>query len=211
MFAMVEVNSSGIFGPRALVSLGTLRRLTLDLIDNEFDAEFYRIVQVNTGLQELNVTYQEYNFLSHIKHILSTRSNSFSLLRITFFERIENTKGRVAVQLVVGGQNSNFRSETIADRNQEQSLLQEFNFMHWNCDHIQWIRSDISALLLDASTLQHLSVLTSFTLDISCLSGTGLLAIQNVLSRSNLEHLHVLCSRFDDRFGSIAQLLGTTP
>ncbi|KAG0090429.1 hypothetical protein BGZ92_002981 [Podila epicladia] len=116
MFTLVEITSSGMFGPRAMVSLGTLRKLTLDLIDIEFDSEFYYMVQVNAGLQELNITF----------------------------------------------------------------------------------------------TQQHPSVLTSFTLNISRLSRNGLFAIQNVLSRSNLERLRVLCSRVDPTLsGSIAQALAS--
>ncbi|KAG0095824.1 hypothetical protein BGZ93_005411 [Podila epicladia] len=210
MFTLVEITSSGMFGPRAMVSLGTLRKLTLDLIDIEFDSEFYYMVQVNAGLQELNITYQEHNVLSHIRHLLLTRPKSFSLLRITFFERIENTHGRVAVRLVVRGHGVDPRSETLTVKNQTQDLLQEIDCVQWCCDHNPRIRSDVSAFLLDRFTQQHPSVLTSFTLNISRLSRNGLFAIQNVLSRSNLERLRVLCSRVDPTLsGSIAQALAS--
>jgi hypothetical protein len=88
------------------------------------------------------------------------RPKSFSLLRITFFERIENTYGRVAVQLIVRGHGIDPRSETLKDQNQTHDLLQEIDCIQWCCDHNPWIRSDVSAFLLDRFTHQHYSVLT---------------------------------------------------
>ncbi|KAG0099262.1 hypothetical protein BGZ93_008395 [Podila epicladia] len=47
------------------------------------------------------------------------------------------------------------------------------------------------------ATGQHPSVLTSFTLDISNLTPCGLLCTLDILSRSHLRYLHVLCSAID--------------
>ncbi|KAF9305346.1 hypothetical protein BGZ74_010564, partial [Mortierella antarctica] len=208
--ALIDVTSSDMTCLRSVVSLGTLCRLTLDLVDPNLDHELYCMMEANPGLQELNISDKECNLLGRIEHILAVRHSSLDPIRITLLERGKGTQGRIVVQLLIGGHDSNLSGGALENQNQAQDSHQAIDCVQWHCDHIPWIRSDFSASLLDRVSYQHSSVLTSFTLDISRLSRNGLFAIQNVLSRSKLERLHVLCSRFDPSLsGPITQALAS--
>ncbi|KAI9231427.1 MAG: hypothetical protein BYD32DRAFT_441834 [Podila humilis] len=87
--------------------------------------------------------------------------------------------------------------------------LTDVVFSQWDCDHIFSKISNYSALFLDMTSRQYLSVLTLFTLDVSCLSRGGLFSIQEVLRRSDLEHLHVVCTLVTSQSESIAKVLGS--
>ncbi|KAF8939022.1 hypothetical protein BGZ52_000301, partial [Haplosporangium bisporale] len=83
-------------------------------------------------------------------------------------------------------------------------------FLRWECDHVFSELSDYTASILDMATQQHPSVLKSFALDISSPSQSGLASAQNILYRSNLDHLYILCIECDLSFSDpIAQLIGS--
>lgn len=69
----------------------------------------------------------------------------------------------------------------------------EFDFLQWN-DHFISPLSDFFASVLVMATQQHPSVLTTFTLDMSSLTGRWPYGIQKILSQSCLEFLNVVCS-----------------
>lgn len=91
--------------------------------------------------------------------------------------RMKDTRARVVAQLDTG----NYIG------------LHNTLFLQWECDHIFAQLSYCTSLFLDMTMQQHSSVLSTFTLDVAQLSRAGLNAIQNVLGRSNLELLHVMC------------------
>jgi hypothetical protein len=87
-------------------------------------------------------------------------------------------------------------------------VLMDIVFTQWDCDHVFSKISDYSASFLDMASRQHPSVLTMFTLDVTCLSHFGLSSVREVLRRSNLEHHHIVCTPVDSQSESIAQVLG---
>lgn len=64
----------------------------------------------------------------------------------------------------------------------------------WDCDHIFGRLSDYSAAFLDMATQQHPLVLTRLALDASGLSSVSFRSLREVVRRSNLEHLNIMCT-----------------
>ncbi|KAG0338241.1 hypothetical protein BG005_003832, partial [Podila minutissima] len=84
----------------------------------------------------------------------------------------------------------------------------EVQVSKWECDQISAKPSDFAASILDTATEQHPAVLNSLTLDTSGLSPKGLGSVTNLLGRSNLDHLNIVCNPFDaGALDSIAQVL----
>ncbi|KAG0091795.1 hypothetical protein BGZ92_011644 [Podila epicladia] len=114
---------------------------------------------------------------------------------------------RTVAQLVVnGGTRDPARSTTVditvSDKNaplcQRQATDTPVNidFLQWDCDYVFWHLSDYSTSFLNAASQQHPSALTSFIMDVSQLSPVGLSFVPEILRRSSLEHLTVMCTLF---------------
>ncbi|KAF9325350.1 hypothetical protein BG006_011156 [Podila minutissima] len=137
---------------------------------------------------------------------------------------MEDTQGRMIAQLASSRGDCEFPGNrthdvleadadpTLGQRQQDLDDLVDIQFMFCDRDHIFSSLSDYSASFLDMAAQQHPSVLTLFTLDIPRVSRVGLTLVRNILGRSSLEHLHILCTPFNSiMFESIAQVLGLVP
>ncbi|KAF9377275.1 hypothetical protein CPC16_011915 [Podila verticillata] len=194
---IVEVYSQDLGCPRPLISLNSIQTLTVDRTIAEFDQELGHIIQANKEMSELNISTKGRNILYEAERIARLRRHALRPLCLTLFDRTQDYRGRMVARVDVGG--GNFRTHDIEDDLAEPELL------WWDCT-----LSDHSASFLDMTTRQHPEVLTSFTVDFSNLSPIGLASVQRVLRRSNLDHLHVLCSPIDpDLCDPISQVLGS--
>lgn len=214
--AIVEVHSDDDACPHGILSLGSLRTLGLHLSELSFDQEFFRIVQINTGLQEVNISHKRNDILHHAEHIVRMWHESASPVRLVLLDRMQDTQGRVVAELAIRGAGVSLPGNSALDvkgcnpnpPSYRQEAAANIDFLTWSCDDIGPPLSDYFASFLDMATQQHPSTLTSFTLDISQLSREGLSAVQNVLRRSHLEYLHVVCSPLDPSLSlSIPQAL----
>ncbi|KAF9309334.1 hypothetical protein BG003_009875 [Podila horticola] len=193
----VEVYSQDLGCPRSLLSLSTIQKLTVDRTVTEFDQELGHIIQANKEMSELNISTKGRNVLYEAERIARLRRNALRPLCLTLFDRTQDYRGRMVAQVDVGG--GNFRAHDIEHDPVEPELL------WWDCTP-----SDQTASFLDVTTQQHPAVLASLTLDISCLTLVGLTSVQNALRRSNLDHLHVLCTSIaPDLCDPIARVLGS--
>lgn len=133
-----------------------------------------------------------------------------------------DTQGRVVAQLGIDGSKSRppgdnslttfgYEIDPLFSRQQAKDLLVDVEFLQWDCDHVFSQLSDYSALFLNMATRKYPSVLTLFSLDVSQLSRVGLSSVQEVLERSILEHLHVICTPVDSQVDSISQVLDAVP
>ncbi|KAG0334640.1 hypothetical protein BG000_008152 [Podila horticola] len=179
------------------------------------------MVKTNTGLQELNISYHGRDVQYCIEHVVKMWHQSSSSFRLTLFDRMQDTHGRVITELADNEDNGLIpgnRSLDICKADTEQLQNQEhamgtfpiIEFLQWDCDHISGQLSDYSASFLDMATQQHPSALTLFKFDVSQLSRTGLASVQNILGRSSLEYLDVMCTPFNSTVSeSISQVLGS--
>lgn len=127
-------------------------------------------------------------------------------LSASLLDRMLDTHGQVVARLAISGDDSNPKGSTIADISELDNNLTLFQeqaadnasdiVLQWNCDHFFSQVSDYFASLLGMASKQHPLALTMFTLNVSRLSHAGLASIQEVLRRSNLEHLRVVCMYF---------------
>ncbi|KAG0079787.1 hypothetical protein BGZ92_000901 [Podila epicladia] len=217
---VVEAYLMDVDCPRAVRSSGTLRKLTVDLGELEFDKGFFQMIKTNTNLEELNVSYNGHDVLYYIEHIVKTWHESSSRFCLTLVDRMQDTQGRIIAKMVIqrcgsdGSESSDGSgsSEGSVSSNLEVDQLDQtdIKFLHWDCDQVFARPSDYSASVLDMATLQHSSTLKLFTLDATHLSQDGLISVQNVLRRSSLEHLNVICNPVDRHVTkSISQVLGS--
>ncbi|KAF9332222.1 hypothetical protein BG006_004910 [Podila minutissima] len=220
--AVVEAYSLDAACPKAVHSSGSLRKLTVDLRDLEFDKEFFQMINTNTNLQELNVSYNGHDVFYYVEHIVKTWHESSSPFCLTLLDRLKDTQGRIVAQMVIGrcgseGSGSSTLEVDQLDNTSPSGQKDELDapptdikFLHWDCDQVSSKLSDYSASFLDIATLQHPSALKLFTLDTCQLSQDGLTSVQNVLRRSHLEHLKVVCNPINPHATkSISQVLGS--
>lgn len=185
---VVEAYSLDASCPMAIYSSGSLRRLTVDLRDLEFDKEFFQIVNFNTGLEELNVSYHGHNVFYYFNNVVKSWHESASPYCLTLLDRLQDTQGRVVARMLV---------QRRAPVNKMVDPPADINFLEWDCDQVSAKLSGHSATLLDMATEQHSAALKLFTLDTSQLDKGGLASIQNILRRSRPEHLNVVCNSVD--------------
>lgn len=217
MGIFVEVQSLDLACPEVIFSLGTLRRLTLDLYDLDFDEELVGMVEANTNLQELNISYFGQDIFRDIELVTRMWHAVPGSIHLTLLDRVAETQGRVVAQLAIRRRDRDMSASATLDVHRTRRQHDLFDgadlvFTQWKCDHIFSQLSDHAASILDKASQEHPSVLTFFTLDISQLSWVGLVSVQNVLQRSPLEHLNIMCTAFDPNLSdSIAQVLGSVP
>lgn len=210
---ITEVRSKDLVIPMAVSFSRCLRKVRVDFIEQEFDQDFFHKVQANTSLQELSISRCGYDGCSSIGHIIKLWYDASSPFRLTLFDLMEDTRGHVLAQLVIRDHKKSLiggvQETAISCRQQNDLNVHEaIEFLQWDCDHIIFQLSDYFVSLLDMATQQHPSILTSFTLDTSLLTRAGLSSVQNVLHRSRLVHLAVLCTHVDLSLSdSIAQVI----
>ncbi|KFH69286.1 hypothetical protein MVEG_04101 [Podila verticillata NRRL 6337] len=203
--SIVELQSKVDACPKGVLSSGSLRTLGLHLSDLNFDQEFFRLVQINTKLQEVNISHHQNDILHNTEHIIKMWHMSASPFRLLLLDRRQDTQGQVVAELAIRGEGVNLSGNSIRDvpgrdsnpPSDHQEATANIAFLQWSCDEIGPPLSDYLASILDMATQQHPSTLTLFTLDVSQLSQEGLSAVQNILRRSQLEFLHVVCAPFD--------------
>lgn len=221
-YAITEVSMWDMNCPEALLTSGSLLKATVDISKAVFDHElFFRIVQANICFQELNFSYSGHNVQYHAEHIIRIWHDSSRPFRLNLLDRMWDGQGRVIAQLVIKTANSerpgnrlfNAHSDNISLPMYQQQTVdasRRIQVLEWDCDHVFGPLSDYSASLLDMATQQHPSVLNLLSLDITRLSRDGLASVQNILHRSRLEHLNIVCTRFDPTMTeSISQVLGS--
>lgn len=167
--------------------------------------------------QELNVSYYGYNVLYFAENIVRMWHGSSTPSRLTLIDRMRDTQGRIAAQLARQSdshlsENSTTDSQridsTLSTSKQEPVPSKGIKFLQWNCDHVFSLLGDYSGWFLDMATQQRPSVLTQLILDISQLSVHGLASVQNILHRSSLENLHIVCTCVNPSLSdSVARIL----
>lgn len=215
--ALSEVRSLDMACPQAVLFSGSLRTLELHLCDLNFDQAVFRMalfhaVESNISLQELKISHQGLDALYYTEKIFKLLPLSSRLFRLTLLDRMRDAQARVIAQLFI----STCDSLAACGLGNNSPLFEQHSaeapvavaFSEWDCDNIFIQLSDYTAWFLDLATQRHPSALTSFTLDVSALSEYGFTFVQRTLSRSNLEHLKILCSPFDSNLSdSIARVL----
>ncbi|KAG0085842.1 hypothetical protein BGZ92_008657 [Podila epicladia] len=216
---LVEVYSQDAACPKGVYTSESTRKMTVDLRDLEFDENFFSLVQTNTSLQELNVSYHGHNVLYYIESIVKMWHESSSSFRLTLIDRLEDTRGRVVAQLSIRGCGSDRtggstlevdRTDSTSSSTQkdEPEAPADVQVLNWEGDQFSGKPSDYAASFLDTATEQHPAALNSLTLDTSQLSPKGLGSVTNLLGRSDLDHLNIMCNPFDaGALDSIAQVL----
>lgn len=196
---------------------GALRKLVLDLSDVEFDQELFSMVQTNSGLQELVVSYHGHNALYHADQVVMKWHRSSSPFCLTLVERMHDTRSRVVARLAIsmGAIDSSIEAQDVTinppfSQQPAMDALLDIQLSRWDCDHVSGRLSDYSTAFLDIAAQQHPSVLALFTLDVSGLSSIGLGSLEKVLCRSNLEHLNIVCTLVKPNLSEyIAKVLGS--
>lgn len=215
---VIEVYSKDAACPLGVHSSGSLRKVTVELDDLKFDEDFFHMLQTNTALQELNVSYRGSNVLYYVESIVKMWHDSSSPFSLTLIDRMEDSRGRVVAHMTIRGRgNDGSRSALNSDRVGSMPSTQngapappDVQFSKNDCDHIFSPLSDFSASILDKATKQHPSALNLLSLDSSRLSRDGLATASKILGRSDLEHLNIVCTPFNPNLsGSIAQVLGS--
>ncbi|KAF9310779.1 hypothetical protein BG003_008113, partial [Podila horticola] len=204
--AIVDVHLLSLEYDKGLISSGSLERLTVDTTDPEFDDDMDLIMQLNRGVGMLNIFIPGGKEIYQIgERIVRAWHISRGSLCLSIFERTKDGRGRIVAQVAMKtGRNYNKYLESTP------SWIADMDFLFWDCDLVYAPLSDYSAMVLDCAVEQHPTVLKSFALDLTRLSQTGVAFIQNILRRSELEHLHVVCSTLDPNLvDSIPHLLSS--
>ncbi|KAG0029613.1 hypothetical protein BGZ81_003581 [Podila clonocystis] len=216
---LVELYSQDASSPKGVYTSGSIRRMTVDLKDLEFDENFFSLVQRNSSLQELNVSYRGHNVVYYIDSIVKMWHRSSSSFSLTLIDRQEDTRGRVVAQMKIRGCGSErygdstpgvdcMDSTPSSTQRAESEDPTRIQVSQWDCDQLSVKPTDYSATIFDTATEQHPAALNSLTLDTSELSQDGLATISKVLRRSDLNHLNMVCNPFDSKLsGPVAKVL----
>ncbi|KAG0018326.1 hypothetical protein BGZ82_000464 [Podila clonocystis] len=217
--AVIEAYSHDAACPRAVLSSGTLRKLTVDLSDLEFDKEFFNIVKTNNGLRELNASILGHDIFHYFKHVKAWQLSSGRGRRILIY-KLQDMQGRIMARMMAqrpGSEGSGntldvgqFDITTPSQLSQMEDTPMTVTFLNWDHEQVSTLMSNNYTTLLDMSTPQHPLVLNLFTLDAPHLSDKDVVSIQNVLCRSQLATLNVICTPIDPTLSkSITQVLGS--
>jgi hypothetical protein len=189
--SVVEMYTMDFFSHPTIYSSESLRKLTVDLHDWDSEQQLLRLVESNTDLQELNISYYGSNILRCSESIVQMCHDSSRSFRLTLLDRMTDTQGRIVAQLDIQRRSSDNCARDGSACNLDVDILL------WECDHVLFSLSDFTTSLLSMATQHHPLVLGFFTLDITSLTEIGLASVDNLLRRSSLEHLRILCSPFD--------------
>lgn len=206
----VEAYSQEGACPKGILSSGSLHTLVVSLDDLQHGRDFFRTVQNNTMLEYLSVSHRGNNVLQYTDHITRMWRESSCHFHLTFVDRMLDSQGRVFAELAMKDNNGGLSGSGALTKQEASNLPVDIEFVQWDCDHVFSPLSDCSAFFLDMVMKQHPSALKLLTLDVSQLSFVGLGSIRNVLRRSSLDHLHILCSSFDSSVSTyIRDVLGS--
>ncbi|KAG0351998.1 hypothetical protein BG005_008524 [Podila minutissima] len=175
-----------------LIKTGTLRRLTLEVIDPPTYDDLSSIFRANPEIQEMRVMTQAHSVFHDIESYQQVRAGFSQGFLLTLFEQSAGRRRRILSQVTLSGQYSRVTS----DQEEQQDPFAGLKFVSWHLDYISAPLTDQAAAVMDLISVQHPKVLKSFTLDASSLSRVGLASVQSILGRSKLEHLQVVCSPF---------------
>lgn len=178
----------------SILKYGTLRALRLKTEDS-VDIPYLRsLIELNPGLQYLDIPAQEERIFQYLRPVWSRRATR--QLQIVLRELSpENVLHRIATLTL--GIKTVSRSLPALGQNKVSIGPPQVDVSRWKCDYVSGVRTDHDANVLDVATLRFPSVVTSLTLNLSSFSRSGLSSIQNVLRRSFLERLVFQCSHFD--------------
>lgn len=218
--AFVELYSLNMNFPQVAMATGRLQAMASHILEEENNQVLYDLANMQKGLMDLSISTDGQNILDQLQHLTSLWSNTRISRRHTLLERIDHNYGHVVAEFVISGRNS---SSTVRDSlescevdQQSLSILGptqddsvDYEFLQWDYDHFFSLPSDFYASILDTATRQHPSVLAMFTLDISFLSLSSLACVQNILRRSCLECLSMVCTMLNmDQYDAVGQVLG---
>ncbi|KAI9233712.1 MAG: hypothetical protein BYD32DRAFT_425257 [Podila humilis] len=192
----------------ALTALGSLLALTVDTDGLDIDQHVHRWVKASPQLEELNISLQESRALERMERTLKLWQGRSNSLELSLLERDNEGRRYNVAQVIVHGQVSNHPRSNNTELQRPMAYLagpqkwkgaasENIEFLQWNSDHVSAQLTDQAAALLDMATEHNPMVLTSFVLDISLLSQEGLTHVQRILRRSELRHLHIVCTTFD--------------
>ncbi|KAG0018941.1 hypothetical protein BGZ81_010015, partial [Podila clonocystis] len=213
--AFVEVYTVDTSCSRLVLSSGSLRKITLYVYAMDVDQDLFHLVLANAELEELNISYDAYNGLHSIEEIFRLWHDASSPFCLTLIDRMDDSEGRIVAQMVIRGATRNLPDVEGGEEKQPPVCHQQtrdapgdIEIRQWHCDEIFGRLSDFAASFLDMATLQHPSILTSFSLDVTDRSADCLASIQNMIGRSYLEHLVIECVPIDPTLSDlIAQVL----
>ncbi|KAF9404814.1 hypothetical protein BGZ94_003928 [Podila epigama] len=183
-----------------------LRQLTIEASVPVFEPEFVSLVQRLPRLEELNAATQGKCPVGLAEYLIETCRHGSRPLLITLFERSmdEDERGWIVVQMAIDapfflGNDSPNLTGADNDRGNGTSMVQSRSYLEgsecrkWNND-VAMIPSTLEqALLLDRWTTAFPESLKFFTLNIAGRSMETLVAVQSILRRSRLSHLHIPC------------------
>lgn len=207
---------------RTWLHCGTLRRLVLDSYRTEDMLQILDLMATNSLLQQIKVPAQENTIFRQIELIRQKCYNRTLPLELivahqqeTIFSRLIINAEEDSMPLDAGPNRENIPSEISIDvvqwyRDYFLEQLQEggaeilnaasqrqqapsIDIIQWHLDHLSEQLQDSGAEILDAASQKSPGALSNFTLDTTLLSEQGLANIQNILQRSNLEHLFIKC------------------
>lgn len=175
-------------------SLTNARRLTVDVRDTVFDSELDQFVHSNRNIQELCLLAREPEVFTLVRDFVQRWRRRASRLNLTLYDRSSSGQGRVLVRATIGG--NRCRHVKTKSGVQQADRPVKFDTLEQGCVYISRPLTITTALVLESAMSQHPQFLSSFTLDISHLSSTGLVHVRSILQHSALEHLHVRCTHF---------------
>ncbi|KAF9323669.1 hypothetical protein BG006_001249, partial [Podila minutissima] len=146
--AIVEVYSSDIIRHTRVLLSGSLKRLTVHVDDLMQCNELFRAVQINTLLQELNISYYGNDVLFYLEHIV----------KIWLDSRDSQSPEPSATLDADTSPSSSIQPQTIAHP--------AIKFLQWDCDSIFSQLSDYSVSILNMATQQHPEALTISNLEL---------------------------------------------
>ncbi|KAG0340664.1 hypothetical protein BG004_006329 [Podila humilis] len=191
----VELSSSDIMLPKIALPLHKLQRISLTIIEPSSNSQRYMVLRQCKILEELFVWSNGHHALPQIDLIAQACDSINRPLLLTLAHRVDSERNAILAQGIIGlksSENDSFGSDELngVPFRLQSSLAYAFmglEPLYWHC-----AISDLSAFYLRSSV--NPLALVSLTLNISRLSPLGVAAIQAVLKRSMLEHLHVICT-----------------
>ncbi|KAF9201779.1 hypothetical protein BGZ59_002521 [Podila verticillata] len=219
----LEVFSSHMGLPGIVTSTGSVRTLTGCLFDKESDQELHRFVNADNEMRELDIWTGGRDVLCQVEFIGRLRRSCDNPLRLTLSDITRDYRGRIVAQMTICAERRPLERHPVleiddahdmstSDQESAPEPPMTIDFSQWQRDHLLSPLSDYHASFLDMATQQHPSILTSFFLDVSSRSRHCLTFIKNIIARSSLEHLVVVCTSFDPCLSkSVAHILQNIP
>ncbi|KAF9375847.1 hypothetical protein CPC16_000501 [Podila verticillata] len=219
----LEVFSSHMGLPGIVTSTGSVRTLTRCLFDKESDQELHRFVNADNEMRELDIWTGGRDVLCQVEFIGRLRRSCDNPLRLTLSDITRDYRGRIVAQMTLCAERRPLERHPVleiddahdistSDQESAPEPPMTIDFSQWQRDHLLSPLSDYHASFLDMATQQHPSILTSFFLDVSSRSRHCLTFIKNIIARSSLEHLVVVCTSFDPCLSkSVAHILQNIP